>query len=66
MVINKDPIAAQSVSLQLSHYGKGSGTAQRWQLTAANQITALSSQTYTGSQVNDTLPAQSITLYVIH
>jgi len=66
MVINKDLNNARPISLKLSHFGNGSGASQRWQLTSSNQITASSQQAYTGAQINDKVPAQSITLYVIH
>lgn len=65
MVINKDLANAHPISLKLSHFGNGSGSSQRWQLSSSNQITASGPLTYTGSQINDKVPAQSITLYVI-
>ena len=65
MVINKDLTAARPLTLELAHFGSGSGTAQRWQLTKANAITALAALPYSSARVADTLPAQSITLYVI-
>lgn len=65
MVINKDLTAARPLTLELANFGGGSGTAQRWQLTKANAITALAPLPYSGARVADTLPAQSITLYVI-
>jgi hypothetical protein len=65
MVINKDLSAARPVALQLAHFGTGTGSLQRWRLTASNAITPLAAQSYTGWQVLDTAPAQSITLYVI-
>jgi hypothetical protein len=63
MVINKDAAAAHTVNLQLA-YASGT-TAQRWQLTSANRIQALSSTPVSAARLTDTVPAQSITLYVI-
>ena len=36
------------------------GTAQRWQLTSANDITQLANITITNKVLSDTVPAQSI------
>jgi PKD repeat protein len=41
------------------------GTAQVWQLTAANTINRLSDVNFIGGSFNATLPAQSITLFVL-
>ena len=41
------------------------GTAQVWQLTAANTINHLSDVNFIGGSFNATLPAQSITLFVL-
>jgi hypothetical protein len=38
---------------------------QLWQLTSANAITRLADMTLTGTSLTATLPAQSITLFVI-
>ncbi len=65
MVINKDLAKAAPVSLAIKGFGSGTGTVQRWQLTKANAIARLGALDYAGSQVNDTVPAQSITLYVV-
>ena len=65
MVINKDLSAQHPLTMKLANFGTGSGRAQRWQLTKANVITPLTALNYSGSQVVDTLPAQSVTLYVI-
>jgi O-glycosyl hydrolase len=43
----------------------GNGIAQMWQLTSANQISRLDDLTYTGASVSASLPAQSITLFVL-
>ena len=41
------------------------GTGQVWQLTSANSINRLSDVGLTGSTLIDTVPAQSITLFVL-
>ncbi|HET9643397.1 MAG TPA: glycoside hydrolase family 44 protein [Burkholderiaceae bacterium] len=65
MVINKDLSNTAPVSLKLAHFGTGSGTVQRWQLTSANTIVQLGSVSYGRSAINDSVPPQSITLYVV-
>lgn len=65
MVINKDLVAQHPVTLKLANFGSGAGSVQRWQLTKANSITPLAALGYSGAQVTDTVPAQSVTLYVI-
>ncbi|TXT38079.1 MAG: celM [Comamonadaceae bacterium] len=65
IVINKDLTAQHPVSLKLANFGSGTGQVQRWQLTATNTITALTPLSYGASQVLDTVPAQSVTMYVI-
>src|SRR5205807_9334599 len=42
-----------------------SGTARVWRLTSANAITRLSDIPFTGNSLSNTLPAQSITLFVV-
>lgn len=64
MVVNKDSVG-HDLTLALSHYGSGTGTAQRYQLDKGNKINALSALSVSGSKLADKLPAQSITLYVI-
>ncbi len=64
MVVNKEA-ASHALDLRFSHFGGGSGNVQRWQLTSANTIQALGGLAYSGSRLADTVPAQSITLYVI-
>ncbi len=41
------------------------GTAQVWQLTAANKINRLSDLSFSGNSLSPTLPPQSITLFVV-
>ena len=42
-----------------------SGTGQVWQLTSANAITRLSDISFVGASFTNTLPPQSITLFVL-
>ncbi len=63
MVINKVQSAAP-ISVSLAHFA-GSGSAQRWQLTSSNTITQLGNQAWSGGTLSDTVPAQSVTLYVL-
>ncbi|MET0332940.1 MAG: glycoside hydrolase family 44 protein [Rhizobacter sp.] len=64
MLVNKEPSTAQAVDLQLANFGSGSGTVRRWQLRN-NAIQALPDLGYANRRVADTVPAQSITLYVV-
>jgi hypothetical protein len=43
----------------------GAGTAEVWQLNASNVIARLPDETYAGATLNHTVPAQSITLFVL-
>jgi hypothetical protein len=64
MVINKQLSATATVALSLTNF-LGASTAQVWQLTSANSINRLSDVGLTGSTLIDTVPAQSITLFVL-
>ena len=64
MVINKQLTATATVTLNLTNF-TSSGTAQVWQLTSANAISQLSNLTVTANSLNTTVPAQSITLFVM-
>lgn len=64
MIINKDLNNASPINASLTNFNATS-TAQRWQLTAANVITQLANVSFTNSMLHDTVPAQSITLYVL-
>ena len=64
MVINKQLTDAARVQLQLANFAPGD-TAQRWELAAANRITRASDERLQGRRLDVTLPAQSITLFVI-
>jgi Glycoside hydrolase family 44 len=63
MVINKSPSAGTPATINLAHFPPA-GVVQSWQLTAANAITHLPDATIGGS-LAVTLPAQSVTLFVI-
>lgn len=63
MVINKVTVSKQ-VTVNLTGF-TGAGTAQVWQLTSANQISRLSDASVNNNAVSATVPAQSITLFVI-
>jgi hypothetical protein len=64
MVINKQLGAGVLPTIHLANFAPA-GTAQVWQLTSANIITRLSDLSFTGSTITNTLPAQSITLFVV-
>jgi hypothetical protein len=64
MAINKSSSAATTANVSLANVAHR-GTAQAWQLTSANAITRLADLTISGTTLTATLPAQSITLFVI-
>ena len=64
MVINKDINNATPVNASLANFN-ATGTAQRWQLTSANTITRLADISFASGLLTDTVPSQSITLYVL-
>jgi hypothetical protein len=64
MVINKDIYKANPVNAGITNFN-ATGTAQRWQLTSANVITQLANISFTNSILKDTVPSQSITLYIL-
>ena len=63
MVINKDPVAAATFVLSVTNFA-ALGTAQRWQLSS-NLITHPSDLPFTNNLFSNTVPAQSITLFVL-
>ncbi len=63
MVINKSLTMPTSIALSVLHF-KGT-TAGVWQLTSANAITNLPPAALSGGSLTTTLPAQSITLFVV-
>jgi hypothetical protein len=64
MVVNKHLTASASLALNLANYSAG-GTAQAWQLASTNAITRLSDVSVSGNALNTTVPAQSITLFIV-
>ncbi|MGA2657607.1 MAG: glycoside hydrolase family 44 protein [Verrucomicrobiota bacterium] len=64
MVINKQLTASATASLTLTNF-LPSGAAQAWQLTASNLITRLPDLSFAGNTFTNTVPPQSITLFVL-
>ena len=64
MVINKQLSTGSTATINLSTFAHR-GTTAVWQLTATNIITRLSDLTVSGTTFTATLPAQSITLFVV-
>ncbi len=64
MVINKDILNATPLRAVITNFAN-SGTAQAWQLTSANVITRLADVPYANGVLSNTLPSQSITLFIL-
>ena len=64
MVINKQLTNSTPVLLNFTNF-LPANTAQVWQLTSANTITRLSDLAFTGNSFTNTVPPQSITLFVL-
>jgi hypothetical protein len=64
IVINKQLTNTQPVAIALSNY-VANGTAQVWQLTSSNVISRLPDITFSGTTLSNSVPAQSITLFVL-
>jgi hypothetical protein len=64
MVINKDLLNTTPVALSLSNLPP-SGTVQSWRLAASNSIVRLPDTNFSNGLLNQTLPPQSITLFVL-
>ena len=64
MVISKVLSGSTPVTVNLANFA-ASGVAQAWQLTSANAITRLTDVSFSGSSFATSVPAQSITLYVV-
>lgn len=64
MVVSKVLSGATSVTLGTANFTPGSA-AQVWQLTASNAIARLADVTVSGQGITTTVPAQSITLFVL-
>jgi hypothetical protein len=64
MVINKDINNATPIAANITNFN-ATGTVQRWQLTSANVISQLANIALTNRVLNDIVPSQSITLYIL-
>jgi hypothetical protein len=64
MVINKDLAGSTPVTIALSRFAVA-GAAQAWQLTSANRIARLADLDIANHQIRTSVPAQSITLFVV-
>ena len=64
MAISKYLSGSTGATFNLANFPHN-GTAQVWQLTAANTINRLSDVNFIGGSFNATLPAQSVTLFVL-
>lgn len=64
MVINKIATATP-ISVSLSNYSTNSSSAQLWQLAAGTGIQRLADVSVAGGAIETTVPAQSISLFVI-
>jgi len=64
MVVSKGLSATTAATVSVANF-QGTGTAQVWQLTAANSITRLPDVSLSGTSILVTLPAQSVTLLVV-
>jgi len=64
MVMNKVLTGATPLSLNVTNFAN-SGTAQAWHLTSSNVIARLPDVPYVNGIVSNTLPAQSITLFIL-
>src|SRR5262249_19352965 len=64
MVISKVLSGSTPVTVNVANFSAGS-SAQVWQLTSSNTITHLSDVTVSGQSFTTSIPAQSITLFVV-
>lgn len=64
MLVNKQLTGVTPATLTLTHF-LPAGTAQVWQLTAANVITRLADLAFTGGRLTNALPPRSVTLLVL-
>ncbi|HEY2396853.1 MAG TPA: glycoside hydrolase family 44 protein [Rudaea sp.] len=64
MVISKVLSGSTPVTVNLANFA-AAGVVQAWQLTSANAITRLTDMSFGGSSFATSVPAQSITLYVV-
>ena len=64
MVVNKVLTGSAPVQLSLAHF-TAAGSARVYRLTSSNTIQSVGPLAWSGGVLNDTAPAQSITLYVL-
>jgi hypothetical protein len=64
MVVNKQLTATATAAIGITNRLLN-GTGQVWQLTSGNAITRLSNISFSGNAFTNTVPAQSITLFVL-
>ncbi|MFL5348296.1 MAG: glycoside hydrolase family 44 protein [Hyalangium sp.] len=64
MVVGKFLTGTAGLTVDLAGFAPA-GTAQVWQLTAANTLTRLTDVTLSGTRLTATVPASSITLFVV-
>jgi hypothetical protein len=63
MMVNKQ-MAANTATIVITNFS-AEGTGQVWQLTSANTIARLADVSFSGSSFTNTLPPQSVTLFVL-
>jgi hypothetical protein len=64
MAINKDLTSSPTVNLHIANFSVG-GAVQVWRLSATNTITRVADASVSSGTLTATLPAQSITLFVV-
>jgi hypothetical protein len=64
MVVNKDLTGDAPVTIDLAHFSAGPA-AQQWQLASTNPIARLADVPISGGSLRATVPAQSVTLFVV-
>jgi glycosyl hydrolase family 44 len=64
MAVNKQLSGSAPITVNVANYA-GTGPVRAWQLTSANAITRPADVAYGGNSFSATLPAQSVTLFVL-
>jgi hypothetical protein len=64
MQVNKQLTASSVAAVALTNFAS-QGSAQVWQLTAANSINRLADLSFSGNTLTNSLPPQSLTLLII-
>jgi hypothetical protein len=64
LVVNKQLTGVQPLTMTISNF-YSSGTAQVWQLNSSNVIARLADLSLTGNSLSNSVPPQSITLFVL-